>query len=220
MIISWVPWAVWLVNWPDPDEIVQTVIVDESISHHVVELFSCLWTLGSPPEPTTISLVKRSPKDWNSSISESLELTSDGIKISNGSPVLISTLLDSSSYIEPSVWCIECASLNVASSWREPVPVEFYNTILARLVVVVNSSLSGSVVPWRPVIMPGVVRRVVLEIEALDGWSLSQEVLQIVPFSNWSSESLGVPLIMEFVEEIPGRLANNWGWEFSFKRGS
>ena len=63
------------------------------------------------------------------------------------------------------------------------MPVEFYNTILARLVVVVNSSLSASVVPGRPVIMPGVVRRVVLEIETLDGRSLPQEVLQIVPVS-------------------------------------
>ena len=121
--------------------------IDKSVSHHVVKLLAWLWALSAPPEPLAISLVEGSPENWDFCISEPLELICNCINVSNCSLVLLCAWSNCLPNIEPGVLCIEGALPQIGVHWGKPMPMELYDTLTARVPVIVNGSLDSAIVP-------------------------------------------------------------------------
>lgn len=80
-IISGVP--VSLDRVPHPDEVVEFVVVGEAIVEDAPELLARLGSLSSPPEPSSLGLVKGTPEDGDVRVGETLELDGNCVNVAN-----------------------------------------------------------------------------------------------------------------------------------------
>lgn len=78
---SWVP--IGSDRVPDPDQVVEVVVVGETLVENLPELLAWLGTLSSPPEPLAFGLVEWSPENWDTGILETLELDGNRIDIAD-----------------------------------------------------------------------------------------------------------------------------------------
>lgn len=58
-LMAWIPVCLW--SAPDPDQIVDSVVLSESNVHELIEPLCIGVAFGSPPKPLTTSFMKRSP---------------------------------------------------------------------------------------------------------------------------------------------------------------
>jgi len=192
--------------WPDPDQIIEPMVIDKSVSHNSVKLLGRLSPFGSPPEPKSVCLVKGSPKDRDVFSLESLKLSGNCIKVSNGSSVFFRTWSDCLGDIEVCLVGVENTSLERASKRWEPVPFKRDDTLFVWRVIPVDGFLDRAVIPRRPVIVPGVVRRIVLHVKCLDDGALAKELAELLVLTDLAAEDFILPVTEESVIQVYCRL--------------
>ena len=106
-VVTWVPATLW--STPNPNQVVKTMSVNESVSHYVIELQGSAWAFSTPPKPFASCFVERSPEYWDSSILESFQLPSNVVQVSNDQVVLVSAWSYTLVYIETCLFCVESA---------------------------------------------------------------------------------------------------------------
>lgn len=155
----------------------------ETIEYHLIESLTGTSAFSAPPEPSSPGLMQRSPYDRDSLVSESLQLCGDGINISYCGLVLFGSLLHSPTHVEVGLICVECTWLLVSSHGGEPMPENCNYTFSIWAFIKINGPLNWAIVPTGPIWMPGVVRRVVLQIKTLDNRSPSSQGVDILNFT-------------------------------------
>lgn len=66
---------------PDPQQVVDLVVVGDAVVDDIPQLLGWLGALGAPPEPFALSLMQRPEQNWDASRLELLELYGDGVNI-------------------------------------------------------------------------------------------------------------------------------------------
>lgn len=202
--ITWVP--VGGNRVPDPDQVVDIVIVGETVIDESPKLLASSWTLSTPPEPLSFSLVKWSPKNWNTGRLELLELNGDSINIVNQESIVgVGGIGKSGGDVKVGGGSVETRPPSllgsiVKTNWSTPMPTESDNTS--------TSSVGNGLVDISAGSATGSTRvSVVHKIHAENGWSLadiggnpvegslillSREDVLAVDVSKVLEESLGV----------------------------
>ena len=83
------------VTCPNPDKVIETVLVGQLVVEQAVESLAVFRTFSAPPEPCTLSFVERSPKNRNVSLLELCQLCGDNVNVREELFVLPSALLKS-----------------------------------------------------------------------------------------------------------------------------
>lgn len=76
---AWVPVGSYRV--PNPEDVVDLVVVRDAVVDNVPQLLGRLRALSTPPEPFTFSLMQRPEKNGHASRLELLQLHGDGVDI-------------------------------------------------------------------------------------------------------------------------------------------
>ena len=150
---------------PDPDQVVELVVVGIPGVHELVEFLGVDVGLAAPPEPLPSCLVQRTPYYRYFAALQFLQLNCNCVQISYCSVVLGSIGDYSFGNIEIGVLGVEGGGSELASHGREPVPEEDDDSLLVGLLVVPLDGLVDCAVVSRLPVVPGVVGRVVLHVK-------------------------------------------------------
>lgn len=107
---------------PDPDQVIQPMKIDKSVSHDSVQLLGRLSPLGTPPEPKSVCLVEGSPEHGDVLGLKSFELERYSVQVSEQSGVFFSAGLDCFGDVEVGLVGVEDTCSLRSSKWGEPMP--------------------------------------------------------------------------------------------------
>lgn len=204
LVVSGIPG--WISSVANPDHVVEVVVASDAVVEDIPQLLEGSRTLGTPPEPATLGLVERAEEDGHFGLIQTLDLSSDGVDITQQKLVVgaVAMVVDGFRHVEAGGFGVEPLVPRLLGGIEQaggsvPMPHQGIDSIAAG---VLNHILDGV----RLAAVSNSRRRVVGEVTAENRRGHTNVLLDPVPAVNvlLARDVVRAVLKLDVLQERPG----------------